>query len=293
MAGAELTGVLAVVLEVLRGEAAVLVADQAVGGDGVGVPLDLHLHVPGDRDERAGGLVDQHLLGLALRVDVGVVAVALVGQLLHRVVVEVAAAEAEHAEEHAAVALMFDQLDEIVVVGNADVEVAVGGEDDAVDALGDEVLAGLRVGEGDAGPAVGRPAGLEVVDRTEDRLLVGAGGRRQHQARGAGVGDHRDPVAGVHVLDQQAQASAQQRQLVGRTHRARDIDQEHEVARPDLGDRYDLALHADLHELVRGVPWTRPDLGVDREGAAVGRLLVVVVEVVDQLLGAHGVDRRQ
>ena len=41
---------------------------------------------------------------------------------------------AEHGEEDAAFALLFDQADQLVLAGDADVEVAVGGEDHAVDA---------------------------------------------------------------------------------------------------------------------------------------------------------------
>ena len=37
-------------------------------------------------------------------------------------------------QEHAALALRFDQAHELAFAGDADVEVAVGGEDDAVDA---------------------------------------------------------------------------------------------------------------------------------------------------------------
>jgi hypothetical protein len=204
------------------------------------------------------------------------------------VVVEVAAAEAEDGEEHAALALVLDALDELLVAGQADVEVAVGREDDAVDAVLHEVLAGLRVGEGDAGAAVGRAAGLEALQRVADRLLLVAGGRREHEAGRAGVHDDRDAVLGVHVVDQAHEAVLEQRQLVLLGHRARHVDQEHEVARLADAERQHLALQADLHELVAVRPRARRDLGADRERPVVGRLRVVVVEVIDQLLDAHG-----
>ena len=97
------------------------------------------------------------------RVDVGVVAVALVGELLQRRVLEVAHAEAEHASGTRRV-LAFSSISrvELALAGDADVEVAVGAEDHAVDAALDEVLAGDLVGELDARAAVGRAAGLRA-----------------------------------------------------------------------------------------------------------------------------------
>jgi hypothetical protein len=205
-------------------------------------------------------------------VDVGVVAVALVGQLLHRVVVEVAAAEAEDGEEHAALALVLDALDELLVAGQADVEVAVGREDDAVDAVLDEVLAGLRVGEGDAGAAVGRAAGWRALSSASRIVCLSvAGGRREHQAGRAGVDDDRDAVLGVHVVDQAQAVLAAAAACPRLGHRARHVDQEHEVARAELL-RQTLPCRPIVHELVavRSTGTARPRR--DRERPVVGRL---------------------
>ena len=54
---------------------------------------------------------------------------------------------------------------EVGRVGDADVEVAVGREDHAVDAALDLVLLGELIGELDALGAGGRAAGPEVVER--------------------------------------------------------------------------------------------------------------------------------
>ena len=89
-------------------------------------------------------------------------AVPLVGELFERGVLDVAHAEAEHAQKDVALRLGLDQLDELLCVGDADVEIAVGGQDDAVGSVLDEVLGGDVVGELDAGTAVGRAAGLQL-----------------------------------------------------------------------------------------------------------------------------------
>ena len=59
---------------------------------------------------------------------------------------------------------LLDQLDERFVAGDADVQVAVGAEDDAVRAALDEIGRGLLVGQLDARAAVGRAAGRERID---------------------------------------------------------------------------------------------------------------------------------
>ena len=80
-------------------------------------------------------------------------------------------------------AALLDEVDELAVARRADVEVAVGAEDDAVVAAADEVLAHDVVGEPDARAAGGRAAGLEPLERGEDALLVAAGRGRQHEPR--------------------------------------------------------------------------------------------------------------
>ena len=115
VARADLAGVLGVVVEVLVGHDPVFVADQPVRADLGRVELDLDLDVLGDGDQRRAHLLDQHLVGLARRVDVGVVAVALVGELFEVAVLDVAHAEAEHAQEDAALGLGLDQPDQLVL----------------------------------------------------------------------------------------------------------------------------------------------------------------------------------
>ena len=101
MAGADVAGVLRVVGEVLVAQQAVLVADQAIGPHARGIELHLELHVLRDRDQRAAHLLHEHLARLEQVVDVGVVAVPVVGELLHLRVLVVPHAEAEDGEERA------------------------------------------------------------------------------------------------------------------------------------------------------------------------------------------------
>jgi hypothetical protein len=101
------------------------------------------------------------------------VAIALVGEHLKRVVLDVAHAEPEHAQEHAALGLALDEAGEVTLVGHADVEIAIGAEDDAVAAVLDEALDGRVVGELEACAAVGRPPSVKVLERSEDVELAG------------------------------------------------------------------------------------------------------------------------
>ncbi len=295
VAGADLAGVLGVVVEVARGEHAVLVADQAVGGNLGRVELDLDLDVLGDGHQGPAELGHQHLLRLGQGVDVGVVAVALVGQHLQRLVLVVAHAVAERGQEDAAAGLVLDQPLQVVQAGHADVEVTIGGQDHPVDAAFDEMLGRDVVSLLDAAGTVGRAAGLQAIDGVQDCAPVAAGRGRQGQAGLAGVGDDRHAVARPQLLDQHGQRLLDQVQLVRVHHRARDVDQEDQVA---VGPRRALdlaALDADSHQPVLRPPGRLGHRDVDREGvfAAGRRRGVVVVEVVDHLLDPHRVRRRQ
>ena len=147
-------------------------------------------------------------------------------------------------------ALLFDEADERILAGDADVEVAVGGEDDAIDAAAHELLAGRTVGQLDPLCAVGRPACLEVGDRLVDPCLLVARGRRQHEPTRTRVDDDGDAIASGERVDQHAQTVAHERQLVGRVHRSRDVNQEHQIARRRVLLAQFAALKADERQLV-------------------------------------------
>src|SRR4051812_33915591 len=96
----------------------------------------------------------------------------MMGQPFHRRVLEVAHAEAEDGEEHAALAFLFDEPNQVALVRAAAVEVAVGAEDDAVDATGYEVAASDLVRELNALPAVGGAARIEPGKRAADDFFL-------------------------------------------------------------------------------------------------------------------------
>ena len=93
MSGSHVAGVFQIVVEVFIPQHTVLIADQPVGIDLGGIELDLNLHVLGDRDERSAHLFDEHFARFVQRVDVGVVAVAAVGEFFERRVFQISEAE--------------------------------------------------------------------------------------------------------------------------------------------------------------------------------------------------------
>ena len=88
--GADLTGVDSIVAEVLVSDVPVFVPDQAVVGDHIRVEVDLDFGVQGDHLQGGGQVFDEEFLGFVQVVDVGVAAVAVVGQRLHQAVIQVA-----------------------------------------------------------------------------------------------------------------------------------------------------------------------------------------------------------
>ena len=137
-----------------------------------GSKRDLRLGVLGDHGERRREVVDEQPLGLLERVDVAVEAVALVGELLHQVVVVVAHAVADGDEVDALLAGLGDLLGKHGRIGRADVGDAVGGQHDDVEGGGVEGGAGLLVAEHEAGLHVRAAARAELVDGGDDALGV-------------------------------------------------------------------------------------------------------------------------
>ena len=145
-----------------------------------------------------------------------------------------------------------------------------------------------------AAPFVEPPASRRV-ERCADSPLSLARRRRQHEAARAGVDDDRDAVLRPSscVDEQPHRRLGTSGSLFGSS-----IEPDTSIRNTRLrGGRSSVvtfaALDADAHEPDGRVPRARSDLGVDRERRIAGRRRIVVVEVVDHLLDAHRVLRRQ
>ena len=117
------------IAELAVGDGPVLVADEPVRRDHGGIELDLDLGVEGDGLERPDEVLDEQPAGLGEVVDVGVEAVALVGQLLEQDVVVVAHPDADRDQLDAGRGVVADPAEDAVGVGQPDVGDAVRGED--------------------------------------------------------------------------------------------------------------------------------------------------------------------
>ena len=282
-----------VVVEVFAGKHAVFIADQAVFLHGGGVEFHLDFHVLRHGGERGGKLAVQHFLSFFWAVDVAIVAVAGIGQLLHQPFVVVAAAEAERGERNAAFAFFGHHAAQGVEIGNAHVEIAVGGEQDAVDAVADIGALGGLVGLLDGVFAGGGAACPQAVERGEDFLPLVARGGRQHDLVAVGIGNEGDAVLGAGLVREGAEGVFHHRQFVAAIHGAGHVHQEHEVGRRQRGLAHLFGLDADADQLGAAAEGGIHGFGVHGEGFAVGRLGVAVVEIVDDFFNAHGIGGRQ
>ena len=285
--GPDRPGIHARIAELAVGDGAVLVADQPVGGDRLRIERDLDLGVEGDRLERPGQVLGEQPAGLGQVVDVGIEAVALVGQLLEQGIVVVAHPDPDRDELDPGRGVVADLAEDPGRVGQSDVGDAVRGKDDPVDPAVAEVgLAGKAVAEPETRLEVGRAAGLERVDGGQDGLLVGRARRWQDDAGVVTERDDRDRVALAEAVDQLPQRILDQLEAVAGAHRARGVDHEGQrgvragllgrLARLDPDPEQDVAL---VGERGRGA------IDRDREGRVLGSR-IALVEGVDPLLDA-------
>ncbi|MNO71084.1 hypothetical protein D3C76_619870 [compost metagenome] len=291
--GADLTGIDLVVVEVLALQRTVLVAEQAVFADGRRVELELDLDVLRHHRKGRAQLIDQHLACLAQVVNVGVVAVAGVGQLLHQPLVVVVHAEAEGGQGNAAATLLRGHLLERIEVADTDVEVTVGGQQDAVDAVLDEAFLRHLVGHFDTRGAGSGTARAELVDGRTDLRLFTAGGRLQHHPRLAGIDHQGDAILLAQAIHQQFEGALHQGQPLAAIHRAGHIDEEHQVGRRQFRDTTVAGPNADAQQARLRVPRRWRQFGSNAERRAIGGQRIVVGEIVDHFLQAHCAFRRQ
>ncbi len=126
----------------------------------------------------------------------------------------------------------------------------------------------------------------------EDRCFVSTGCRRQNELGAPRVGHQGNRVLFLEFLGQQAERFAQQRQLFRRHHRAGDVDEKDQIDGGPAGSGNLSRLQANAHQPVLGLPERLRNLRMDRDRIAPGRRRVIVLEVVEHLLDADGIDRR-
>ena len=114
-----------------------------------------------------------------------------------------------------------------VGVGQADVGDAVRGQDDPVDAVLGERLAGELVAEAQAGLEVRRSAGVQPVDDAS-RISVGVArtGRLKDHARVAAERHDGDRVVAAELVDQDPQRVLHELEPTPLLHRPRGVDDE-------------------------------------------------------------------
>ncbi len=290
MTGADLAGVDVVVAEVRIAHAPVLEPDEAVLVDHVGVELDLDLGVDRDGQQRGREVVLEQALGLVDGVDVGVEAVALVGELFHEHVVEAAEADTDGDEVDALVGVVAQLAGQPVGIGQTPVGDAVRQQDDPVDALGVVGPVGLFVAEAEPGLDVGAALGLETPDGSHDVVLVAGLGGFEHQAGVVAEGDDRDRVVVVELVDQFDERALDQLETVIGVHRTRHVDHERQRCPGPVVVVDTQTLHPDPDDDVVVVEGRR--CAVDGETERIVGLVVAVVEGVHVLLGAHRLGRR-
>ena len=116
----------------------------------------------------------QHFFGFVWVVDIAVVAIARIGQLLHQALIVVAGAKAQGGEGNARFALFGHHAFEGVEIGDAHVEIAIGGQQNAVDAVFNMGFFGFLIGQLNGLLAGGGATCLQAVNRAQNGLFLAA-----------------------------------------------------------------------------------------------------------------------
>ena len=72
---------------------------------------------------------------LVFRVNVGVIAVAFVGELFHHRIIQISRAETQNRQKDIALTFVFNHFDKLVIARQTDIKIAVGCQNHAVVAV--------------------------------------------------------------------------------------------------------------------------------------------------------------
>ena len=127
MACANVTGVNFVVIEILRRQHAIVIADQTVFGHHTGVEFNLDFDIARDCIKASSNFATQHAPRFVKRINIGIFAIANIRKLFgHRIVV-IARAKAKRGKTDAAFPLTGDKFFELVLIELPDVKIPVAG----------------------------------------------------------------------------------------------------------------------------------------------------------------------
>ncbi|MOA17365.1 hypothetical protein D3C78_1376220 [compost metagenome] len=162
--------------------------------------------------------------------------------------------EAQRRQRDAAFTLVHRHLLEAVEITDTDVEVAIGGQQDAVDAFVDKTLASHLVGQFDTRGARGGTTGVELIDGIADGHLVAPRGGLEHHPGLTGIDHQGHPVLVTQLVHQQFQRALDQRQPFATVHGTGNVHQEHQVGRRQIRHGAVAGLDADAQQAGVGVP---------------------------------------
>ena len=284
MSAADLAAVLLVVGKVFSRHQPVFITDQPVSLHLRRVEVHLDLHVLRNGDEGSAAFLHQRLARLIDRVDIAAVAVSVVRQGFHLVVLVIAHAESQAGQAHAALALFRHQPGQVALAGHADVQVAVRRQQDTVHAALPVILRRDLICPGNARAAVGGTARFQFADRFHNPGLVCRRSAFQHHPVTAGVSHDGDGILRLKFVQQEQERPLHQVQPVAAVHAAGGIDQEDQVMSGAVVLLHFRRLQADQQQLCLFVPGAGPDLRRHAERFAFLRLRIAVMEVVQHFL---------
>ena len=158
--------------------------------------------------------------GFQRRIDIGVIAVAAVCQTFHVIVPDVAGAEAENREIDSFVAFLFNEFFQFIRFGDSDVQIAVGGKEDAVVGAFAVILLRQLIGLLDAAFPVGAALRHKIVDCGGDGLFIAALYAVQDHFHSVCVGNNGDCIVLIQLIHQLQEGFLQKRKLVRLVHGA-------------------------------------------------------------------------
>jgi len=109
------------------------------------------------------GLINENLSGFVEAVDVGGVSVAVLGQFLHQGVVVISLSKTENGKVNTRMPFAFHKTPQFIRVADTHVEVAVGGQNHAVDTFGIEIGFSQCIGPANPLPPGGGTSGAQAV----------------------------------------------------------------------------------------------------------------------------------
>ena len=229
MPGPDLSCIHPIIVKVLISQQAVFISYQPITCHIFRIELYLDLYILGNCDQCAAHLIYQYFFCLIETVKIIIIAVSIICQRLHFIVLDVAGAHSKNRQMNAAFFLLLYQPDKPALTADSHVQISVRCKNHPIISSRNKILFRQLIGFLNPRLPSRGAACLQILKGSHNFCLIFSGHTVQNYRFITRISDNRHPIPFIQIFCQHSESLLHQRQLIIGIHGTRHIQQKHKI----------------------------------------------------------------